>query len=132
MKHGGTLVIDFLNASQVRRDLVAYDERVDAPGIRAALHRAHAADTIDHEDGSGVGHELAHRPNVVPGAVVYGSPAMSQPPMHPSNSPNGLALVDAPRRAESYGQTSMAESVVLSHGAPASSTVTLRPARVRT
>jgi len=29
MKHGGTLVIDFLNASQVRRDLVAYDERVE-------------------------------------------------------------------------------------------------------
>src|SRR5207244_10732962 len=29
MKHGGTLVIDFLNASQVRRDLVPYDERVE-------------------------------------------------------------------------------------------------------
>jgi len=29
MKHGGTLVIDFLNASQVRRDLVSYDERVE-------------------------------------------------------------------------------------------------------
>ena len=29
MKRGGTLVIDFLNASQVRRDLVPYDERVE-------------------------------------------------------------------------------------------------------
>src|SRR3954469_20358504 len=29
MKRGGTLVIDFLNASQVRRELVPYDERVE-------------------------------------------------------------------------------------------------------
>lgn len=29
MKRGGTLVIDFLNASQVRNDLVPYDERVE-------------------------------------------------------------------------------------------------------
>jgi len=29
MKHGGTLVIDYLNASQVRRELVPYDERVE-------------------------------------------------------------------------------------------------------
>jgi SAM-dependent methyltransferase len=29
MRPGGTLVIDFLNASQVRRDLVPYDERVE-------------------------------------------------------------------------------------------------------
>jgi hypothetical protein len=29
MKHGGTIVIDFLNASQVRRDLVPYDERIE-------------------------------------------------------------------------------------------------------
>ena len=29
MKPGGTFVIDFLNASQVRRDLVRYDERVE-------------------------------------------------------------------------------------------------------
>lgn len=29
MKPGGTFVIDFLNASQVRRNLVAYDERVE-------------------------------------------------------------------------------------------------------
>ncbi|HEY1951834.1 MAG TPA: class I SAM-dependent methyltransferase [Gemmatimonadaceae bacterium] len=29
MRAGGTLVIDFLNASQVRRDLVPYDERVE-------------------------------------------------------------------------------------------------------
>jgi SAM-dependent methyltransferase len=29
MKPGGTFVIDFLNASQVRRNLVPYDERVE-------------------------------------------------------------------------------------------------------
>ncbi len=29
MKHGGTLVIDFLNAAQVRRELVPYDERLE-------------------------------------------------------------------------------------------------------
>ena len=29
MKPGGTLVIDFLNATRVRRELVAYDERVE-------------------------------------------------------------------------------------------------------
>jgi SAM-dependent methyltransferase len=29
MRRGGTLVMDFLNASQVRRELVAYDERVE-------------------------------------------------------------------------------------------------------
>jgi SAM-dependent methyltransferase len=29
MRQGGTLVIDFLNASQVRRELVPYDERVE-------------------------------------------------------------------------------------------------------
>src|SRR5436309_3347155 len=33
--------------------------------------------------------------NVVPGACVYGSPSMSQPPMQPSNSPNGLIVVVA-------------------------------------
>src|SRR6266481_5484131 len=70
--------------------------------------------------------------NVVPGAFVYGSPGRSQPPMQPSNSPNGFSAVDAPRRGELYGQVSMAESVVLSHGPPASSTVTLTPARVST
>src|SRR3954471_59204 len=57
---------------------------------------------------------------------------MSQPPIQPSNSPNGRSLVDAPRRGDSYGQVNIAESVVLSHGPPASSTVTLTPAFVRT
>src|SRR5437899_7000095 len=52
--------------------------------------------------------------------------------MQPSISPNGLSLVEAPRRGDSYGHVSIAESVVLSHGAPASSTVTLTPARVST
>src|SRR5439155_25796416 len=50
--------------------------------------------------------------------------------MQPSNSPKGRSLVEAPRRGDSYGQVNMAESVVLSHGTPASSTVTLTPARV--
>src|SRR2546426_2667130 len=52
--------------------------------------------------------------------------------MQPSNSPNGLSLVEAPRRGDSYGHVSIADSVVLSHGPPASSTVTLTPARVST
>ncbi|PYO48052.1 MAG: class I SAM-dependent methyltransferase [Gemmatimonadetes bacterium] len=43
MKHGGTLVIDFLNASQVRRDLVAYDERVEN-GITIEQRRAISPD----------------------------------------------------------------------------------------
>src|ERR1700758_1844385 len=73
-----------------------------------------------------------HQRNLSPWATVYGSPGISQPPMQPSNSPNGLSLVDAPRRGESYGQTSIWESVVLSQGTPASSTVTFRPARVST
>src|SRR5882672_7020660 len=50
--------------------------------------------------------------------------------MQPSNSPNGRSLVDAPRRGDSYGHVSIAELIVLSHGPPASSTVTLTPARV--
>jgi SAM-dependent methyltransferase len=43
MKHGGTLVIDFLNASQVRRDLVPYDERIEN-GITIEQRRAISAD----------------------------------------------------------------------------------------
>ena len=43
MKHGGTLVIDFLNASQVRRDLVPYDERVEN-GITIEQRRAISPD----------------------------------------------------------------------------------------
>jgi SAM-dependent methyltransferase len=43
MKHGGTLVIDFLNSSQVRRDLVPYDERV-ANGITIELRRTISPD----------------------------------------------------------------------------------------
>jgi len=43
MKHGGTLVIDFLNASQVRRDLVPYDERVKN-GITIEQRRAISPD----------------------------------------------------------------------------------------
>jgi len=43
MKPGGTLVIDFLNASQVRRDLVPYDERV-ANGITIEQRRVISPD----------------------------------------------------------------------------------------
>ena len=43
MKRGGTLVIDFLNASQVRRDLVPYDERVEN-GITIEQRRAISPD----------------------------------------------------------------------------------------
>src|SRR5882672_5721386 len=52
--------------------------------------------------------------------------------MQPSNSPNGRSLVDAPRRGDSYGHVSIAELIVLSQGPPASSTVTLTPARAST
>jgi SAM-dependent methyltransferase len=43
MKRGGTLVIDFLNASQVRRKLVPYDERVEN-GIRIEQRRTISPD----------------------------------------------------------------------------------------
>src|SRR5437899_6296748 len=56
---------------------------------------------------------------------------MSQPPMQASNSPNGRSGVEAPRRGDSYGQVSIAESVRLSQGPPASSTITSAPAWVR-
>jgi hypothetical protein len=39
-----------------------------------------------------------HQLNFVPSAREYGSPAISQPPMQASNSPNGRSVVDAPRR----------------------------------
>src|ERR1041384_6779281 len=40
--------------------------------------------------------------NRSPDATVYGSPSMSQPPMQPSNSPNGFSRDPAPRRGEAY------------------------------
>jgi len=43
MKRGGTFVIDFLNASQVRRELVPYDERVEN-GITIEQWRAISPD----------------------------------------------------------------------------------------
>src|SRR5437868_2958495 len=43
MKPGGTLVIDFLNASQVRHELVPYDERVEN-GITIEQRRAISSD----------------------------------------------------------------------------------------
>src|SRR5258708_10489296 len=66
--------------------------------------------------------------NVLPGAWVYGSPSMSHPPMQPSNSPNGLDGVAAPRRGESYGQADIFESFAESHMPPASSISTSAPA----
>src|SRR5439155_25108429 len=71
-----------------------------------------------------------HQLNSVPGARVYGSPGISQPPMQASNSPNGRSFVDFPRRGDSYGQVSMAETYALSHGPPASGTTTPAPALV--
>src|ERR1043166_7152465 len=50
-----------------------------------------------------------------PGATGYGSASISQPPMQPSNSPNGLVGVAAPRRGESYGQADILESFSTSH-----------------
>src|SRR5438094_5511185 len=71
-----------------------------------------------------------HQLNSVPGARMYGSPGISHPPMQASNSPNGRSVVDLPRRGDSYGHVSIAESLALSHGAPASSTTTSAPAWV--
>src|SRR5947209_1758965 len=65
---------------------------------------------------------------VDPGACVYGSPSMSQPPIQPSNSPKGLVGVAAPRRGESYGHADIFESFSASHIAPASSITTSAPA----
>src|SRR4030095_8341421 len=71
-----------------------------------------------------------HQSNLVPGAVVYGSPSICQPPMQPSNSPNGFSRVEAPRRGESYGHLSIAPSLTGSHICPASSSATRAPAFV--
>ena len=57
---------------------------------------------------------------------------MFHPPMQASNSPNGRSRLDAPRRSVPYGQASIAESLVLSQGTPASSTITSAPACVST
>src|SRR5207247_2490787 len=61
---------------------------------------------------------------------VQAAPPASQPTLHASDSPNGRCVVDLPRRGASWGQVSIAESVGLSHGAPASSTITSAPAWV--
>src|ERR1051325_5514492 len=50
--------------------------------------------------------------------------------MQASNSPNGRSVVDFPRRGDSYGQVSIAESRPLSQDWPASSTITSAPAWV--
>src|SRR5260221_7167877 len=66
--------------------------------------------------------------NVDPSAWVYGSPSISQPPRQPSNSPNGLVGVAAPRRGESYDHADIFESFAASHIGPASSITTSAPA----
>jgi hypothetical protein len=48
--------------------------------------------------------------------------------MQPSNSPNGLAGVAAPRRGDSYGHADIFESLAASHMPPASSITTSAPA----
>ena len=65
---------------------------------------------------------------VDPGACVYGSPSRSHPPTQPSNSPNGLLGVAAPRRGESYAHADIFESFSTSHMPPASSITTSAPA----
>lgn len=50
--------------------------------------------------------------------------------MQASHSPNGRSGVEAPRRGESYGILSIAESFVLSHIPPASRSTTRAPALV--
>ena len=59
---------------------------------------------------------------------MNGSPGRSQPPTQPSNSPNGLVGVPAPRRGESYDHADIFESFAESHMPPASSSATLAPA----
>src|SRR5437660_320605 len=66
----------------------------------------------------------------VPSALVNGSPWSSHPPTQASNSPKGRSVVDAPRRGDWYGIFSIAESLVLSQGPPASRSKTFAPARV--
>ena len=43
-----------------------------------------------------------HQSKRVPGARVYGSPSISHPPSHASNSPNGRVRVARPRRGVAY------------------------------
>src|SRR5690242_1875103 len=71
-----------------------------------------------------------HQEKSVPGALVYGSPSISHPPMHPSNSPNGRSLVDAPRLGDWYGHSNIFESFVLYQSGPASMSATFAPAFV--
>src|SRR3954467_14484817 len=66
--------------------------------------------------------------NCDPSACVYGSPSISHPPTQPSNSPNGLVGVAAPRLGDSYGHVDIFESVAESQGPPASSITTSAPA----
>src|SRR5439155_7548680 len=73
-----------------------------------------------------------HQSKVVPGAVVYGSPSISHPPMQASNSPKGRSAVAAPRRGDWYGHVIIFESRAAFHIGPASSSRTSAPASART
>src|SRR4051812_8429755 len=71
-----------------------------------------------------------HHMNLLPLATVYGSPSMSQPPSHASNSPKGRSRVDAPRRGEANDGVSICGVFDAYHSPPASSMTTLAPAFV--
>ena len=71
-----------------------------------------------------------HQLNFEPDATVYGSPSMSQPPSHASNSPNGRSRVDAPRRGDAHAGVSICEFFDANHSPPASSITTFAPAWV--
>src|SRR5438270_12755659 len=65
-----------------------------------------------------------------PWAVMNGSPSISHPPSHASNSPNGRVFVDAPRRGDAYAGMSILLSRDAKNDGPASSITTFAPARV--
>src|SRR4051812_26420451 len=71
-----------------------------------------------------------HQSNWVPGAFVYGSPSICQPPSQASNSPNGRRWVERPRRGEAYAGTIIWLSFDAYHACPASSITTRAPACV--
>ena len=70
--------------------------------------------------------------NTLPGALVYGSPSIVQPPNAASNSPNCCVGIAAPRRGVSYAHLNMNPSLPVSNVGPASSMRTWAPASVST
>src|SRR5260221_11346168 len=71
-----------------------------------------------------------HQRKFEPGADVYGSPSMSQPPSQASNSPNGRFRFEAPRLGDAKAGVSILESRDAYHSPPASSITTFAPAWV--